>query len=177
MKEKDTNLVFVVENQHFRQETIKSYFTEDHTHQFVYFKSSSDCLAELHLHPMAVVVDYELNSIDSNEKDAIKILEKIKELEHHTEVVFFSSIDSVEIANDVIKHGAFDYVVLNSLQFYRLHNILDNIEELKFHKKESKNYRLWTWATLFACGILVTTFFVLYKLGYLHEVGSVLIEP
>ena len=174
---KPKNLVFIVENDHFHEDQIRKNFSNDHSHEFVYFKSSTACLNQLHRHPIAVLVDHELKSINKHERDAVKILEKIKELEHHTEVVFFSTEENSEVARDMISHGAFDYITVNDNSLLRLEKALSNIEKLIRHKKSSASYRLWVIISLFIYTIFIVLMFYLYYTGHLHEQAGELIEP
>jgi DNA-binding NtrC family response regulator len=177
MKSNAKNLVFVVENDHFNEKMIKENFHQDHTHEFVYFKSSAACLHQLSLHPMAVLIDHELKTLNKRERDALKILEKIKELDHHTEVVFYSSMENKELAQDMIQHGAYDYVTVSEYSFLKLQKTLSNIEKFIFHKKSTLQYRLWTWISL---GFLLTTLLTLlflYVTGHIQDGKGELLEP
>jgi len=174
---KANNLVFVIENDHFYEKRIKENFKNDREHVFVYFKTSTTCINQLYRHPIAVLVDYDLNSLNTREKDALKILAKIKELEHDTQVVFFSTIDSKNIAEDVIKHGAYDYVVVNENSFLRLQKTLANIQHLVDNKNASAAFRKKTWIAFAIYTLIVIVIMILYFMGYMHEREGQLIEP
>jgi DNA-binding NtrC family response regulator len=177
MSKTKKNLVFVVENDKLQEKNFKFNFTKDHKHEFVYFKSSDDCLKQLHRHPMAILIDYELKTINADEDDGILLLNKIKELEHHTEVVFFSTHDHPKLAEYTIKHGAYDYIVVNDSQYLRLQNVLSNLENQLFHKKSVKQYKIYSitaWALL---GLFLLLVIVLQFMGYLQAGSEEIIEP
>ncbi|HTF81876.1 MAG TPA: response regulator, partial [Cytophagales bacterium] len=121
--------VFVVENNSLEGDLIRDFFKKNNKYEFRYFTDSASCFAALHEHPMAVLIDYDLNTINPKEKDGIRILDRIKELDHDTEVVFFSNHENTEVAVATIKHGAFDYIVLNDNQMLRLENELQTIKD------------------------------------------------
>lgn len=165
MKSKQTHLVFVVENDHLQENRFRENFQLNQGYTFVYFKSSGACLEQLHLHPMAVLIDHDLRSFNRNQKDAITILEKIRELDHNTEVVFFSKEENQEVARDMVEHGAFDYVVVNNNSLLRLQKTLSNIKTLLRQKKKTAQYRLWVWVAL----ILYTAFVACVAVMYFKD--------
>ncbi len=177
MKARTENLVFVIENNHFREDKIHENFVHDHDHVFEYFASSSACLAQMHRHPMAVLIDYELKTFNHLESDALKILSTIKENKHHTQVVFFAGKDSLEVSKDVIAHGAYDYVVVGGTQYLRLRKVLENIERLRKHVLSEKKARLMTWIIFALYTGVIIGISIIYLKGYLHAGGGELIMP
>lgn len=169
--------VFVVENNKLERNLIKDFFKGNQKYDFRYFMSSADCFAALNEHPMAVLIDYDLKTINASENDGIKILDKIKELEHSTEVVFYSHHENTEVAVATIKHGAFDYIVLNEFHFYRLENELQTIEAHIFHKRQSGKYKFLFWLTLGIGSFWIILVVVLVVLGVLKPGNNVWLEP
>jgi DNA-binding NtrC family response regulator len=169
--------VFVVENNKLERNLIRDFFKGNHKYEFRYFTTSAECFAALKEHPMAVLIDYDLKTINSSENDGIKILDKIKELEHNTEVVFYSHHENTEVAVATIKHGAFDYIVLNEFLFYRLENELQTIQEHIFHQKESGRYRFLFLTTLSIGIFWILLVVVLVILGILKPGDNVWLEP
>ena len=170
------NIVFIVENESVKSDLIHKFFEKTHHFEFFYFGDSDECLKQLYRHPMAVFLDYDLKSINTHEKDWQKILEEIKNLNHNTEVIFFSSEDHSGVASDTLKHGAYDYIVINENRFRRMENILFNIED---HQSEKKLNRRFKFITYFAVGFVVFwTILVafLIKFGYLKDGGTDWVE-
>ncbi|MFN8438098.1 MAG: response regulator [Cytophagales bacterium] len=175
--ENNRKKVFVVENNLLERNMIKSFLKESGSkYDFKFFSNSAECIASLPEHPMAILIDYDLNTINPNEKDAIKILEEIKALENHTEVVFFSTHENTEIAVATIKHGAFDYIVINDNQFLRLENELKTIEEHVFHIDESKKFKKLFIITLSVSIIFILIVMILFFLGILKSGNGVWVE-
>ncbi|MBY0424213.1 MAG: response regulator, partial [Cytophagales bacterium] len=139
------HIVFIVENESVKAELIHQFFEKNKHFEFLYFRDSEECLNQLYLHPMAVFIDYDLKTVDSHERDGLKILEEIQKLNHSTEVIFFSSEDHPEVAMDTIKHGAYDYVVINENRFRRMENILFNIEDHELTKKSNRRFKTLTY--------------------------------
>lgn len=170
------NLVFIVENDAINTSLMSSEFAKNHAFEFVYFSSSSECLKALERHPVAVLIDYDLNSINSSEKDGMKILKEIKKLEHHTEVIFFSTHENTEVAVSSIKHGAYDYIVINDHRFLRLENVLNNLLDYLFAKRETLKYKMLTYGVLGLIAFWTIFTIIMFASGKWTSKPGVLIE-
>lgn len=83
-------------------------------------------------------MDYTFNE-DINGKD---ILEEIKTINKDTQVVMLSGQQDIPSAINTLKEGAFDYIIKNDNAFYRLNEILSDIqmeEHLKKHNSLIKD--------------------------------------
>jgi two-component system, OmpR family, response regulator len=141
MKAYKANLVFIVENDTNKVNKISSELSDNHHFKFEFFSSSDECLANLHRKPIVVCVDYELDTYDTHERDGHKFLDEIAKAKLHTDVVFFSKRDDKELVREIIKWGAYDYVVITNDDYHRLENVLYNIEEKFIHHIESVKYK------------------------------------
>lgn len=91
------------------------------------FPTGEACLKEIDKNPAIVVLDYHLDSSVPDAMNGISVLKKIKLLSPSTHVIMLSSQDSIEVAMDSIKHGAYDYVAKSESAFIRIKNIIRNI--------------------------------------------------
>jgi DNA-binding NtrC family response regulator len=163
------NIVFIVENESVKSDLIHKFFEKNHHFQFFYFSDSDECLKQLYRHPMAVFLDYDLKSNNSHEKDWLKILEEIKNLNHSTEVIFFSTEDHPEVAKDMIKHEVYDYVVINENRFLRMENILFNIEDHLNAKKLNKRFKVLAYFSVGFVVLWTIAIAILYNMGYIKD--------
>jgi len=170
------NLVFIVENESIKSELIHKFFEKNFQFEILYFSNSEDCLSQLYLHPMAVFIDYDIKTYDSHERDGVKLLDEIKKLNHSTEVIFFSSEDHPEVAHDTLKHGAYDYILINENRFRRMENILFNIEEHLTAQKLNKRFKLIAYFSVGFVIIWTIAVAILLKLGYLADTGRIYVE-
>ncbi len=161
-------LVFIVENDFVKSGKISHDLINNTHYKFEFFSTSDECLRNLHRKPLAVCVDYEMDSYDSHERDGHRFLDEINAAGYHTEVVFFSQKEDYLMVKEVIKWGAYDYVTINDDNFHRLENILFNIEEKVVHQVESKKYKtmLIITAVVLVGWILVLLF--MYNNGQIH---------
>ena len=75
-----------------------------------------------------------------------------------------SGQDKIEVALDIIKEGAFDYVVKNDNIFLKIQNILKNAINGILISRRLNRYKRWFTATVlfFSAGIIVDILLKIY---------------
>ncbi|MBI2271150.1 MAG: hybrid sensor histidine kinase/response regulator [Bacteroidetes bacterium] len=112
------------------------------------FFTGEECLQSIDYNPTIVILDYYLNSKFPDALDGLQILKSIKQSHPGTEVIMLSSQDSIRLAADTLKHGAYDYITKGEGSFIKIRNLVkhisDNIELnecIDFHIYESLKIR------------------------------------
>jgi two-component system, OmpR family, response regulator len=105
------------------------------------FSNGEDCLKNMNMKPKIVVLDYFLNSGSTQAMNGLDVLKRIKISNPDTMVLMLSSQDSIKVATDTIKFGAFDYVSKNENAFIRVENGINNIEKIISQSIQIKNNR------------------------------------
>lgn len=123
--------IFIVDDDVMYLKILKNQFENNTPHEITALTTSEDCYRKLSEEPDIIFLDYYL----SREDNAIKILEEIKEISPSTEVVILSGQDSIEVAVNCMKHGAFDYIVKNETSFMRAEKVIINWMHYKVAKK------------------------------------------
>lgn len=102
------------------------------------FFNGKDLIAALDENPDIITIDYRLPDTTGN-----LLLERIKALKPNTEVIIISEQDEIEVAVDLLKAGAADYIVKSRNIQDRLIKIVNNVRatsklknEIKWLKKE-----------------------------------------
>ena len=90
------------------------------------FHNEDDCLQSLALNPDIVFIDHNINS-----SNGVYILKKIKRVNPDIYVIFFASLDDTQAVVDVLKHGAFDFIVKGDNDFKVLDNIIMKVYRVK----------------------------------------------
>jgi len=90
------------------------------------FHNEDDCMQSLALNPDIVFIDHNINS-----SNGVDILKKIKRFNPDIYVIFFASLDDTEAVVDVLKHGAFDFIVKGDNDFKVLDNIIMKVYRVK----------------------------------------------
>ncbi len=95
------------------------------------FKSGKQLLASLHEQPSIITLDYNLP--DANGKDLLKI---IKDKSPQTKVIIVSGSNDLKLAVELLKEGAYDYILKDTDTKERIWNTFRNISETIALNKE-----------------------------------------
>ncbi len=139
--EQSTNYIFLVDDEPIQNEMLKDYIGDRHKYKIKSYESGETAIADMHLNPEIVVLDFHLNAHLPNAQNGVEVLKRIKELAPHTQVIMLSGQDKLEVAVDSMKYGAYDYVIKGETAFSRMDNILNNINELHGLKVAAGSYK------------------------------------
>src|SRR5690606_33118267 len=95
------------------------------------FFNGKDVLAQLGTFPDVVTIDYRLPDMDGD-----TLLKKIKVFNKDIEVIVISEQDEIEVAVELLKKGASDYLVKSKTIKERLLHAVDKIENTSQLKNE-----------------------------------------
>lgn len=137
----DKRYVFLVDDEPIQNEMLKDFLSERYTYEIKIFESGEEALANMHLHPEIVVLDYHLNAHLNDAKNGVEILKDIKDQYADTQVIMLSGQDKIDVAIDTMKYGAFDYIVKGESAFSRIENVINNASELHKLKVVNEGYK------------------------------------
>ncbi len=100
------------------------------------FDSAKAALAKMHEKPDVVTLDYSMPDMTGDQ-----ILTQIKESSPETKVIVISGQEDVKIALDLLKKGAYDYIVKDEDAKDRLWNSIINLRENVELKRELENLK------------------------------------
>ncbi len=127
MNEKNFS-VFIVEDNEWYNKFLVHHLSLNPEYEVKSFLSGKELLKSMHLLPDVITLDYRLPDYEGT-----KLLKEIKGLSPETEVIVISEQNEIEIAIDLLKGGAYDYIVKAEDIRDRLLNLVQNIR---------KNYQL-----------------------------------
>ncbi len=122
MKQKSFS-IFAVEDNEWYNRLLVHTLSLNPDFQVESFFTGKELLDKLHERPDVITLDYRLPDTTGTD-----LLRKIKDFDERIEVVIISEQDDIETAVDLLKHGAFDYIVkskdikerlLNTMQIIR----------------------------------------------------------
>ena len=124
------------------------------------FTSGEEALEKILEAQDMIILDYHLDSKNSEAMNGVQILKKLKERYPDVHIVFVSGQERAEIAANTMKYGAYDYIVKNENAFNRLEIVVKNIlgnEQLKKSAGSQKffNYLLVALIAALIIGIVV----------------------
>ena len=106
------------------------------------FLTGEECLQNLLPPPNIIILDYFLNSNFPNAMDGLRVLKRVMEISPETKVIILSSQDKMEVAVNMIKYGAYDYIIKNDNVFLRIKLVLSNAANSIAVAKELKSYKM-----------------------------------
>ena len=120
MARKMVKKVFVVDDDEMMAMALEDHLTRNTLHEIHVFTTGEDCIRNLRLQPDIIILDYNLNSVQKEAANGMKIMEAIKKLNRDIPVILFSSQDAYSVALQSISKGATQYVIKDE-------NAFDNI--------------------------------------------------
>lgn len=133
--------LFLVDDESYQSEMLKDYLVERFLYDIKIFDNGEEALANMHLNPEIVILDYHLSSHKKDAKNGVEILKRIKDQYPQTQVIMLSGQDKIDVAVDTMKYGAYDYVVKGESAYTRIENVINNASELHKMKAINRGYK------------------------------------
>ena len=114
--------IFVVEDDLWYGELLVHHLTLNPDYEVRRFENARDAIANLHLAPDVITLDYSLPDMNGDEA-----LKRLKVELPNVAVVVISGQENISTAIDILKKGAYDYIVKDDEAKERLWNTVNNI--------------------------------------------------
>jgi len=131
MKQGNQLKVFIVEDDEWYCDFLEYNLKLNEDNQVKKYYNAKNFLKELHEQPDVVTLDYSLPDMDG-----AQVLQKIKDFNKDIQVLIISGQEDISTAVDLLKLGAYDYIVKNEETRERLFNILNNVRSTKEMREE-----------------------------------------
>lgn len=116
--------IFILDDDVWYSELLEYHLSLNPDYEIKKFHSANDCLSSMYQRPNVVTLDYSLP-----DKNGAEVLKKIKEQNPDVQVVVISGQEDVATAVDLLKLGAYDYIVKDEDTPERLWNTINKIRE------------------------------------------------
>ncbi len=151
MKTATHNLAFIVEDNEMFSTMLDYTLSNDSNSmcRFVSYKSGEECIHNLYMNPIVVILDYGLPGMNG-----LKTLKVIKKYNSDISVVILTSKNDASLARNVFNAGAEHYLVKQKStvpQITKIINVIlnDGIDKRSMEKcKESSNVFSTFWKTI-----------------------------
>ena len=131
MKNNQAFKVFIVEDDTWYGSMLQHYLSLNPEYIVKRFEAPNDFFASLHEDPDVITLDYSLPDCDGAE-----VLKKIRQHNPDSRVIVISGQEDVATAINLLKNGAFDYIVKDDETKDRLWNSIKNLREISSLKQE-----------------------------------------
>jgi len=116
--------IFVVEDNEWYNKLLVHNISLNPDYEVESFLNAKDCLAGLYKKPDVITLDYRLPDMTG-----LEMLQKIKQENNDIQIVLISEQDDIEVVVELLKKGAYDYIVKSNDIRERLLNTLNNIRK------------------------------------------------
>jgi Response regulator containing CheY-like receiver, AAA-type ATPase, and DNA-binding domains len=131
MKNQHPLKIFILEDDVWYGTMLQHYLSLNPDYEVKRFHNCKDFFSQLHERPEVVTLDYSMPDMDGSE-----VLKKIKEIDPGIQVIVISGQEDIKTAINLLKNGAFDYIVKDDDAKDRLWNTLLHLREIDGLRKE-----------------------------------------
>jgi DNA-binding NtrC family response regulator len=149
-------LIFVVEDNKIYNKLVVNFLEKKGFTNVKSFANGEDCLKNMSLKPDIVIQDYLLEGLNG-----IEVLIWAKKHYPLTEFIFLSGQESMDIAVNTMRYGAYDYIIKNDATLDRLADKIERILKAMKFAKSYKNIKSLMFASIILL-LLIVLFFVIY---------------
>lgn len=160
--------IFIVEDDPMHLQMLHDHLDQMSSFEIKDFGTGEECLQSIREKneiPDIVFLDYYLNSVVKDAMDGLDILVELKKIIPQTDVVMLSGQDKIQVAVEVMKYGAFDYIVKGESAFYRAEKAVFNIYRYSKLKKNASMYKKLTIGFAIAFVIMIIIFIYMQQKG------------
>ncbi len=131
MKNPNNLKIFILDDDVWYGSMLQHYLSLNPDYEVKRFEQTQTFFKQLHEKPDVVTLDYSLPDMDGGQ-----VLKRIRDLYPDVQVIIISGQEDISTAINLLKNGAFDYIVKNEDTKDRLWNILLHLREIQGLKKE-----------------------------------------
>lgn len=122
--DEDQFIIFVVEDNEWYNRLLVHHLAKNPDFQVKSFFTGKELLGHLNERPDVITLDYRLPDVKGSD-----LLRKIREFDEGMEVIVISEQADIQTAVDLLREGAFDYLIKNEEISERLHNSIGKIRK------------------------------------------------
>ncbi len=124
MSKKENLKIFVVEDDEWYSEFLIYHLTLNPDYEVKKFRTAKEFLSALPENPSIVTLDYTLPDMTGSD-----VLKRVKEYNNDIQVLIISGQEDVNTAVELLKQGAYDYIVKNEDARNRILSVINNIRQ------------------------------------------------
>ena len=157
MAAKKDNLIYIVEDNKVYNKLISGSLAKLNFTNLRSFFSGEECISAIKKgeKPDIIIQDYFLEKMNG-----IDVLISVKKISPNSEFIFLTSNESMEVAVNTIKFGAYDYIIKDKIT---LDKVVDRIYKIRKVKAlEKRNKQILKYIILFSGVIFLIVLFALF---------------
>jgi two-component system, OmpR family, response regulator len=165
-------LIFNVDDDPMHLQMLHDHLSKMSDFEIKDFGTGEECIQhilEKNEIPDIIFLDYYLNNTVKDAMDGLNALIELKKIAPRADVVMFSRQDKIQVAVDIMKYGAFDYIVKGESAFYRAEKAVYNIYRYSKMRNNAGVYKKLTISFAIAFVILLVFLFYLQQKGLISN--------
>ncbi len=131
-----SNKIFIIEDDPMYGRVLSYHLSQNPEYQVEVFTKGKECIANMYKKPDIITLDYSLPDMSG-----LEVLQKIQESAPDIPVIIISGQENIETAVELLKAGAYDYIVKNDDAKSRLWNTIKNARDHLLLKREVQTLR------------------------------------
>ena len=143
-------LIFIVEDNSVYNKLVVNYLRSQKFTRVESYLTGEECLKNIGKKPDVIIQDYLLDGMNG-----IEVLKMAKKIYPDTEFIFLSGQDSVDVAINSMKYGAYDYIVKDQMALKKMVDKINKIISVKDLVRSNKRYKVGVTFFFIALAILI----------------------
>ena len=156
-------MIFIVEDNPVYNKLVVNYLNSKKFSRIESFLSGEECMKNISMKPDIIIQDYLLEGMNG-----IEVLKATKKIHPQIEFIFLSGQDSVDVAINTMKHGAYDYIVKDQMALKKMADKITKIIAIQKLVKSNKRYEVGI-ALFFLTLALIVIFLISLSILYPSE--------
>lgn len=137
MQQTKNPLIFIIEDSVVYKDLIIGYLNSNQYSNLKVYKSGDECMKDIHLKPDLVVLDYV-----STGMNGLEFMLKVQKEHPQVDFIFLSGQNDVEVAVQIMKLGAADYIVKNEDAPKKLVKSIKGLVSSTKREKQANGFRI-----------------------------------
>jgi len=137
MQQTKNPLIFIIEDSIVYKDLITGYLKTNKYSSLKQYKNGDECLKDLHLKPDLIILDYV-----STGMNGLELMRKVQKDYPEIDFIFLSGQNDVEVAVQIMKLGAADYIVKNDEAPKKLLKSINTLVSTTKRDHQSKGFKI-----------------------------------
>jgi len=138
MSEPNVKTIFLIEDDPLYANIVVNALSSD-KRKFIHFESGEKMLEGLEMNPDLCILDFHLEGSSENQMNGLEIMQALRSKSKQIPIIMLSGLNDVQLAVDILKYNASDYVVKNENSILRLEESIEKIFSLR-DLKQKQNF-------------------------------------
>ncbi len=159
--------ICIIDDDKMYRHALNHQLSKNEMYKVYMFKSGEELINNLDIiRPDIVILDYRLNDSNPRAMNGVEILRRVKNLKPEVNVLMLSGQESLEVATNSVRNGAYDYVLKNENAYFKINHLIAKIINHTKIERSARKQLNYTFLMLFFTIATVLTPIIIVRSGY-----------